>query len=87
MHDQLFANAAILQISIYSELAKEIGLDVQQFQKDMNSFETSNRISADRDEGHSIGVNAVPYVLIDGVRHIGATGNLAEAIIRVSKYK
>ena len=53
----------------------------------MNSFETANRIAADRAEGHVIGVNAVPYIIIDGTRHIGPNVDLAESIIRATTYK
>jgi protein-disulfide isomerase len=87
MHDLLFANNGNLQNSIYAELAKQVGLDTEQFLRDMSSFETARRVSADRAEGHSIGVNAVPFILIDGVRHIGLNSDLKEAIIRVSTYK
>ncbi len=87
MHDLLFANAMDLRDGIYRRLAAELGLNADQFERDMNSFETANRISADKAEGQAVGVNATPYIIIDGVRYIGPNAYIPDALKSIVKYK
>ncbi|MCP4602862.1 MAG: thioredoxin domain-containing protein [Proteobacteria bacterium] len=87
MHDLLFARSADLTDEIYEEFASEIGLDVEQFKADMDSPETANRILADRAEGEVVGVNATPYILINGAKFHGSYSYLPDRIERLDKRK
>ncbi len=82
MHDLLFAYADQLHDTIYPELAQQVDLDLEQFDGDFQSFETRNRVLADRAEGDAIGVDYTPYFLIDGVQYRGSYANLAARLSR-----
>ena len=46
--------------------AKQIGLDVQRFQKDINGEAVAQRIFLDGKRGHSLGVKGTPTVFLNG---------------------
>ncbi len=72
MHDLLFANASRLQRSDLIGYAKRLGLDVAQFEKDMDSDAVREAIDADIAEGMRAGVNATPSYFINGELFAGA---------------
>ena len=80
MHDLLYANAQELQDDSYAALAAELGLDVERFERDRQSFEVQNRVAADRAEGEALGVDGVPYFLINRVPFHGAYDEIAEQL-------
>ena len=51
---------------IFMDQAKEIGLDLDKFQKDMDSNEVRERITADQAHAQSVGVKTAPSVVING---------------------
>jgi len=51
---------------IFEGYAKEIGLDVDRFKKDVDSDAVANRIMQDGKRGHSMGVKGTPTVFING---------------------
>ncbi len=68
MHTLLFKNQKSLSSTIYTELAKELNLDLKAFEKDRKDSSLSAIISADTDSGTSIGVNATPTFFLNGVK-------------------
>jgi protein-disulfide isomerase len=46
--------------------AKELGLNVPQFEEDLNASEPRVRIAADRARGQALGVKSTPWVFING---------------------
>src|SRR5438132_10244763 len=52
--------------AILMDKARELGLDLDQFQKDLDSTECRERIDADQAHGQALGVKTVPSVLING---------------------
>jgi protein-disulfide isomerase len=52
--------------TILMDQAKNVGLDLDQFQKDLDSSECRERINADRAYGKALGVKSAPAVLING---------------------
>ena len=50
----------------FLDLAKQIGLDVDKFQKDMEDQDVHDRISADQEHAQSVGVRTAPSVVING---------------------
>ena len=51
---------------IYEGYAKQIGLDVDRYKRDMNGDLVAQRIFADGKRGHSLGVKGTPTVFING---------------------
>ena len=66
MHDLIFANQRELSETKYIEYAGQIGLDVDQFKKDMTSPETKKRVDADVAEAARLGVTGTPGFFING---------------------
>jgi protein-disulfide isomerase len=52
--------------AILIEQAKQLGMDTDKFEKDMDSSEVEKRIGADQDRAQAVGVKTVPAVLING---------------------
>jgi protein-disulfide isomerase len=52
--------------TILMDQAKDLGLDLDQFQKDLDSTECRERIDADQAHGQALGVKTAPSVLING---------------------
>ena len=65
-HDKLFQNANQLNDEKVREIAKELSLNMEQFEKDWQSEETLAKVRSDIDQGSRIGVRGVPAVFING---------------------
>lgn len=65
-HDKLFENANQLNDEKVREIAKELNLNMEQFEKDWQSGETLAKVRSDIDQGSRIGVRGVPAVFING---------------------
>jgi len=52
--------------AILTDQARQLGLDVDQFQKDLDSPECHNRVVDDVDHGMAIGAKTAPSVVING---------------------
>ncbi len=72
MHDELFANQATLSRSLYTELAKKLGLNTTNFDKCVDSGETAARITSDLNEGTKAGVEGTPATFVNGALISGA---------------
>lgn len=55
----------------FSEYAKELGLNVEQFKKALEERKFKDVVQKDSDEGFKLGVNATPTFYINGVRYLG----------------
>jgi protein-disulfide isomerase len=51
---------------IYEGYAKQIGLDVERWKRDMGSEQVAQRITLDGSRGHSLGVKGTPTVFLNG---------------------
>ena len=70
MHDLLYQKQAqwskgVHVPSLFHSFAGELGLDVERFKKDMQSPETSARVTADHELGKSRGVHSTPTIFIN----------------------
>jgi NhaA family Na+:H+ antiporter len=71
MHDLLFENQESLQDADLAEYAVEIGLDKEQFRRDLESGQYKERVEEDFKSGVRSGVNGTPTFYINGERYDG----------------
>jgi protein-disulfide isomerase len=65
-HDLLFQNMQSLKPEKFIELATSLGLNIEQFKKDMNDQQDMTIISKDQQDGVNAGVKGTPSIFIDG---------------------
>jgi protein-disulfide isomerase len=66
MHDHIIANQSALDPEKFTEYAKEIGLDLERFEKDVASAEVKKKVDADAAEAARLGVTGTPAFFING---------------------
>jgi protein-disulfide isomerase len=66
LHDRLFQNYNRLNDQVVQKQAKELGLDMQKFEKDMNDPQIAQVISQDVQEGAKAGVRGTPTIYVNG---------------------
>ena len=71
MHDLLYENQKTWHEAfdvrpIFEGYAKQIGLDMNRYQNDLNGDQVANRILQDGKRGHSMGVKGTPTVFLNG---------------------
>jgi len=64
-HDELFRSKP-LSNDVINNIAVKLGLDVEQFNKDINSPEVRNLINKDLLDAQKAGVTGTPTIFIDG---------------------
>ena len=67
MHDALFAMKPITMTNIL-DAAQKIGLDMEAFNRDMNSMETKQLLQKDMIDARSADVSGTPTMFINGRR-------------------
>ncbi len=72
MHDKIFANQRDLADETFIRYATELGLDVDQFKKDLVSDDVKSRVTADSREAQGLGVSGTPSFFINGKYLSGA---------------
>ena len=72
MHDELFANQATLGRSLYTDLAKKIGLNAGNFDKCLDGGEMAEKVANDLAEGSAAGVEGTPATFVNGTLVSGA---------------
>jgi len=70
-HDLLFADPRSLTPQSYSQLAGQLGLDVPEFTKCVDTEATLPLIERDLNEGLALGIDATPYVFVNKERSSG----------------
>lgn len=73
MHDLLFENQSSWSekdkpMEVFSQYAKDLKLDIEQFKKDVNSQEIKSRVESDQQSGTSFGVNSTPSFFLNGTK-------------------
>lgn len=64
-HDKLFAESKIVPASI-DKIANDLGLDLDQFKKDMNSPRLQQIVARDVKDAGRLGVTGTPTIFING---------------------
>jgi protein-disulfide isomerase len=72
MHDKLFANQAALSTETYQRYARELGLDVARFQRDMAHPKLKARVEEDAQLAKKVGVSGTPTFVVNGERVVGS---------------
>jgi protein-disulfide isomerase len=75
MHDALFANQQALEDADLVRYARELGLDVERFARDLESGTYERRVRDDFRHGVRSGVNGTPTFFINGSRFDGSWMN------------
>jgi protein-disulfide isomerase len=81
MHDRLFASQASLDEATFLRLARELGLDVKRFERDMRSERLRVRVQEDQAAAAAAGVNGTPTFVVNGEVVVGTSG-LSAAVQR-----
>jgi protein-disulfide isomerase len=68
MHDLIFANYNKLSEAKLTEFAQQIGLNMEQFNKDLLNPAAEQRIQADLENGIEAGVRGTPTLFVNGRR-------------------
>src|SRR5579883_841924 len=77
MHDALFAGQDKLSRDDLIAKAKQLGLNVPRFTRDLDSHRLKSQVEADRQEGNRLGVDGTPFFFING-HAISGTVDLPE---------
>ncbi len=72
MHDKLFEVYNALSPEKYEQFAKELGLDMAKFKKDMEDPAIAEQIQKDSREGGQVGANGTPTFFVNGRKLEGA---------------
>lgn len=83
MHDMLFKNqntwsGSSNPQSLFEGYAQEIGLDLQQFQNDLNSAETQRAVIEEKKQGDQMGVDSTPTFFINGEKLVQNPQNVEQ---------
>ena len=66
MHDAIFSNQAAMSPEQYRTYAAQIGLDLEQFDADVQASEVRARVAADASEAAKLGVTGTPGFFVNG---------------------
>lgn len=72
MHDRLFALAGPVDRAVLEGVARELGLDVARFDRDLDDRSVEARVAADEADAKALGVKGTPTFFVDGHRVVGA---------------
>jgi|SRR5215470_11581088 len=86
MHDYLYEHQGGLDDSDLLRYAKEIGLDIERYVRDVESHAFAARVREDVQSGIRSGVNGTPTFFINGLRHDGPKDleSLTAAILKAA---
>jgi formate-nitrite transporter family protein len=87
MHDMLFTNQDALDEISLRNYAEKIGLDMQQYDQEMEADVHAERVREDFLSGVRSGVNGTPTFFINGERHDGPSSKsgLRDAVERAAQ--
>lgn len=80
MHDAIFENQQHLNEEFIEHLAEKLGLDMDEFEEDMNSEEISTKVEDDFESGVRSGVNGTPSFFINGEKFDGGAADLLQVL-------
>ena len=72
MHDRLFALTGVVDCAAFDGVARDLGLDVARFDRDMDDPSLDARIDADDADAKGLAVTGTPTFFVNGHRVTGA---------------
>jgi protein-disulfide isomerase len=66
MHDKIFENQKSLSVETFVAYAGELGLDVEQFKKDMADPALEKKITEQQTQGMTLGARGTPAFFVNG---------------------
>lgn len=72
MHDRVFDRQLPIGRPELLAIARDLGLDVDRFERDLDSDDVRARVEHDVSDGRNNGVTGTPTMFVDGVRYDGA---------------
>jgi protein-disulfide isomerase len=72
MHDRLYGGFPDLSRNTVMRYAKQIGLDINRFTKELDSHKYQARVHAEEQEGEAAGVGGTPTFFVNGRKYNGA---------------
>ena len=66
LHDQLYENYSRLSDQKIREIAQQVGLDMEKFDKDIKDPELKALVERDFQEGAGAGVRGIPTIFVNG---------------------
>lgn len=66
MHALIFENQNNLSKNLYIQFARDLGLDIDRFEREIKNGTYRADVFADRDEGDNLGVTGTPTIYING---------------------
>jgi len=72
MHEAMFSDQKMVKQGKFTELAEQVGLDIDQFEKDMESDEAQQRLQKDIKTAQKVGAGGTPNFWINGINVVGA---------------
>lgn len=65
-NDKIWENSESLTPALLEQLAKDAGLDVAKWRKDLESAEVKEQVMKDREDGTKLGIQSTPSIFING---------------------
>jgi protein-disulfide isomerase len=87
MHARLFGNPGQLDPADLRRHARDLGLDLERFQDDLDDPRLAGKIQEHRRQGLRSGVNGTPTLFFNGARHDGARDleSLSQAVEKTAE--
>lgn len=71
-HDKVFANQSKMELNDLKQYAKDLGLDMARFEKDLANLDNKKRVTDDMGEAKSLGITGTPGFFVNGHYMSGA---------------
>jgi predicted DsbA family dithiol-disulfide isomerase len=71
-NDGVWAHSESLTPAVLEQIAKDVGLDVEKWRKDLDSDEVRFRVTKDRSDGEALSIQATPTIYLNGREYTDA---------------
>jgi protein-disulfide isomerase len=68
-NDGVWAHAEELSPAMLEKIAKDVGLDVEKWRKDLDSEDVRQRVQKDRSEGEGLSISSTPTLYVNGRKY------------------
>jgi Na+:H+ antiporter, NhaA family len=71
MHDRLFAHQDELSEALIRQIARELPVEMEDYERDLSSGDAARRVDEDLESGEEAGVGDTPTFFVNGKLHVG----------------